>query len=90
MPERIELVDTRSKLPPWGKLMVMVPTLFLAGSGLYSVLGVIVPCGLKRQLGRLGADQLHAGIGEYGHLVEVVDHARTSIKLDSWVMYWSR
>ena len=27
--------------------MVMVPTLFLVGSVLYSVLGVIVPCGLK-------------------------------------------
>ena len=49
--------------------MVMVPTLLWAGFELYSVLGVTVPCALKLSLRRLGADQLHAGIGEDRHLV---------------------
>ena len=52
--------------------MVMVPTIALGRIGIVQRVRRHRALRIEAQLRGLGADQLHAGIGEHRHLVEVV------------------
>ena len=66
----------------------MVPTLLLVGSvGLYRVLGVIVPCGLKLSCAASVPTSCTPELVKTVTWLRSLTTVLMSIRLDNWVMY---